>query len=137
MALYRNSRISRRNGGKSGAINEPPIFSYTMYFKPIANRAKPPASFIHGLQGSHQIRLATIYKKSARVGSASRIDVQTICVKSRSCLRSRISFAFVMVETCFSNLRSLRSEFTIPVGSRDSAVHQEIAAGDEPAIGPH
>jgi hypothetical protein len=32
--------------------------------------------------------------------------------------------------------RSLRSEFAVPVGSGDSAVHEEIAAGDESAVRP-
>ncbi len=33
--------------------------------------------------------------------------------------------------------RSLRSEFAEPVGSRDSAVHEKVAAGNERAVRPH
>ena len=32
---------------------------------------------------------------------------------------------------------SLRSEFAIPIGSRDPAIHEEVAAGDEPTVGAH
>ena len=33
--------------------------------------------------------------------------------------------------------RSLRSEFVVPVGGRDSAIQQEVAAGDERSVRPH
>src|SRR3954463_1801377 len=32
---------------------------------------------------------------------------------------------------------SLRSEFAVPIGSRDPAVHEEVAAGDEPTVRAH
>src|SRR5277367_6374737 len=34
-------------------------------------------------------------------------------------------------------LRSFRCEFAVPIGGRDSAVHQEIAAGDKRSVRAH
>jgi hypothetical protein len=53
---------------------------------------------------------------------------------SENVIFHQIPFKGIVVTRQF---RPLRSEITKSVGSRDATVHQKVATGDEPALGPH
>jgi hypothetical protein len=60
MVAYRISMVSSKGLGRSGAIKEPPSFSYTRYFWLMARSAMPATTFTNGRQGKKVIRLTTI-----------------------------------------------------------------------------
>ena len=77
----------------------------------------------------------SIRTSPARYMTVARIDIYPVSDGLRLQAGEEISVVTRSFNRCA--VRSLRSEFAVPVGGGHAAIHEEVAAGDEPAVRAH